>query len=461
MANSLLEKLTSHLEEGVLVCDDNGYVLYANRAAQALLTQTLDWMTTRSLDTWLRGRDGQLWPLDGKQTRRELNYQDINGREQWVNARISHLPVLGKDGWVVILQSPHGVPQRLAGIEAVTGGIARQLTEHLEVILENASKALLGDLTEEQAEPIRKILEAGQSAAILKRHLNAVAGEGGVLVKKSLCSVVRDCIPLFGSILGENLDLSFTLNEQDDWVNCDPDSIRLGLVHLAEWIGRHHTTKGNVEIEVLSPHGRSDRVRLRVADDGPSIDQSTIEKLFQPFAERKNHVGLPVVFGIMEQHHGRLLVQSEHREGTVFYLEFPKVSAPKKQSQRLNGAPNNETVFVVDDDPNTLEVVSLLLEQQGFKVITASNGIEASVVIRKQHHEIDLMLTDAVLPGRSGLELISEMRTLNATVPVILMSGYPAEFMGGQVKPDIPLLGKPFSPGTLVTRLRTLLGAPT
>ena len=459
MANSLLEKLTSHLEEGVLVCDGDGYVLYANRAAQALLTQTLDWMSARPLDTWLRGRDGLLWPIDGKKIQREVNYRDINGHEQWVNARLSHLPVLGRDGWVITFQSPHGIPQRLAGIEAVTGGIARQLTEHLEVILENASKALLGDLTEEQAAPIRKILEAGQSAAILKRHLNAVAGEGGSLVKKSLSSVVRDCVPLFASILGEDLELSINLNSRDDWVNCDPDSIRLAFAQIAEWLRRHHTTKGNVEIEVLSPQSSAGRVRLRVADDGPAIDQDTIEKLFQPFAERKNHVGLPVVFGIMEQHQGRLLVQSEIDEGTVFYLEFPRVSAPKKPSNNKKGAPNNETVFVIDDDPNTLEVVSLLLEQQGFKVITASNGVEASVVIRKQHHQIDLMLTDAVLPGRSGLELISEMRTLNAAMPVILMSGYPAEFMGGQVKPDIPLLGKPFSPGTLVTRLRTLLGA--
>ncbi len=89
--------------------------------------------------------------------------------------------------------------------------------------------------------------------------------------------------------------------------------------------------------------------------------------------------------------------------------------------------------------------------------MTASNGIEASEVIRAKHAQIDFFLTDAVLPGRSGLELIREMKSLSPRMPVLLMSGYPAEFMGGQVRPEIPLLGKPFSPGTLINRLRGLL----
>jgi CheY-like chemotaxis protein len=402
-----------------------------------------------------------LWPDPGDSEEKEICFTDMGGEVNWVNASISPLPVMGARGWMVVFRDQQAASQRLAGLEAISGGIAKQLSEHLDVILENASQALLGPLSDEQSEPIRRILEAAQNAAILKRQLKSITGEGAEFMACSLFDLVRDCIPLVSSILGEHLDVRLNLEGDDAWIHGDEAALRLGLVQLAEWIGRHHRHSGMVEITVGHPPDRPNRIVLRFAAPGLGLDEDTRQHLFEPLRAKQGRLGLAVVYGIVEQHQGRLLVNSTVENGTTFHMEFPECPPEEMERGRSEAAAGNETVFVVDDDPATIEVVSQLLEDQGFSVLTASNGLEASLLLRKEHRNIDVFLTDAVLPGRSGLELISEMRSLSPNMPVLLMSGYPAEFMGGQVLPDIPLLGKPFSPGTLIDRLRGLLDEDT
>jgi CheY-like chemotaxis protein len=457
MAHSLLEQLLENLEEAVLVCDAEGHVLQANRSAQRLLFQSLDWMRSRPLDTWLRGRNGLLWPQLGETEEKEISFTQPSGDAQWERASLSPIPVMGTQGWLVVFRGHQAASQRLAGLEAVTCGIANQLSNHLETILENASLLLLGDLEEPIAQPLRQILEAGQSAAVLKRKLNAITGEGGANAPCSLTALVRDCTPLFDSILGEHLEFRLQLDPEAIWLSGDEAALRLALVQLAEWIGRHHKRQGHVLLELSNPPDRPNRALLRITAPQLVIASKDQSRLLEPAIGKRGRLGLAVVYGIAEQHNGRMLVNSSAQDGTTFHLEFPTCPPGELAAVNAPSQKNAETVFVVDDDPVTIEVVSQLLEDQGFVVLTASNGMEASGLMRKEHGNIDFFLTDAVLPGRSGLELISEMRTLSPQMPVLLMSGYPAEFMGGQIRPDIPLLGKPFSPGTLINRLRSLL----
>jgi CheY-like chemotaxis protein len=461
MAHSLLEKMLANLEEAVLVCDADGHVLQANRAAQRLLFQSMDWMRSRPLDTWLRGRNGLLWPQPGDTEEKEICFTQPSGEVRWERACLSPIPVMGTQGWMVVFREHQADSQRLAGLEAVTCGITTQLSGHLETILENASKLLLGDFEEPVARPLRKILEAGQSAAVLKRKLKAITGEGGQVEPCSLTALVHDCTPLFDSILGEHLDFRLQLQQAPIWLNGDEASLRLGLVQLSEWLGRHHKGQGHVLLELLQPPDRPNRALLRVTAPQLQIDPQDQSRLFEPVRGKRGRLGLAVIYGIVEQHNGRMLVNSNKQEGTTFHLEFPACSPGEVEAKGPPAPKSAETVLIVDDDPATIEVVSQLLEDQGFVVLTASNGTEASGLIRKEYSNIDLFLTDAVLPGRSGLELISEMRSLSPEMPVLLMSGYPAEFMGGQIRPDIPLLGKPFSPGTLINRLRDLLDETT
>ena len=458
MAPSLLEQLLMNLDEAVLVCDGDGYVLHANRSARTLLTKSLDWMHSKPIDSWLRSRNSLIWPENGESHDIDLSFEDINHQEHWARASIRTIPVMGGRGWMIVFRDHQAASQRLAGLESLCGGIATQLSDQLEIILENASKALLASPNETFAAPIRTILEAGQNAAVLKRQLKAITGEGQAMRVSLLSSLVKDCIPLMSSILGDESDIRVELNEDTAWVECDEASIRLALLHLAEWLAKNQPRAGTVLIEVTHPADSQQTVLLRIATAQRFRDNSAEYPHFQPSLPEHSNTGLALVYGIVEQHNGRLLLNASPNEGAALHIEFPTSDKTPGESDNACGlASGNETILVVDDDPATIEVVSQLLEDQGFSVLTASNGTEASALIHQKHKEIDVFLTDAVLPGRSGLELISEMKSISPQMPVLLMSGYPAEFMGGQVRPDIPLLGKPFSPGTLITRLRGLL----
>ncbi|MEC7239854.1 MAG: response regulator [Myxococcota bacterium] len=461
MAHSFFEQLCEHLNEGVLICDSEGQVLHANRVAQARFSKNLDWLSSRPLDTWLRGRDGSLWPSSRESVEREARFEDATGDLCSCRVHLSPLPIMGSRGWLVVLRDELSVAHRLAGLESLVGGIAQKLSRELEVVLESASKALLASeagTDRETTVALRNILEAGQNAAMIKRQLCALTGERADPMPISLNAFVSDTAPLMDSLLGEPTHLRFQLDPQDLWIQADPSALRLAMVQLSEWIAsRSPTPPSQLVVATHRSAEKPDHICLTLTENDSNAEpliRVAPEMLMGP---NSLHYGFAIVFGIVEQLDGRMLVHSGTDGSQNIHLEFPECPAELQHDPSHRLARGSETILVVDDDPSTIEVVSQLLQDQGYTVITATNGTEASAMIQKQHQDIDVLLTDAVLPGRSGLELIADMRAASPKVPVLLMSGYPAEFMGGQIQPDIPMLGKPFSPGTLIDRLRTLI----
>lgn len=459
MAHSFFEQLCEHLHEGVLICDSEGQVLYANRVAQARFSQNLDWLCSRPLDTWLRGRDGSLWPPSAEAVEREARFEDATGELCTCRVQLSPIPIMGSRGWLVVLREEKSVAHRLAGLESLVGGIAQKLSRELEVVLENASKALLvseGGTHTDITESLRRILEAGQNAAMIKRQLRALTGEQAEPIPLSLNAFVSDTAPLMDSLLGGQTALQFRLDPQDLWIQADPSALRLAMVQLSEWMANRATTPpALLVVETRRSTEKPDHVCLTLCGDEVSAPFLAVPEMHMNPSSL--HDGFAIVFGIVEQLDGRMLVHQDENGGQQIHLEFPECPKDLQQDPSIHLAQGSETILVVDDDPSTIEVVSQLLQDQGYSVITATNGTEAAAMIQRQHETIDVLLTDAVLPGRSGLELIADMRTASPEVPVLLMSGYPAEFMGGQIQPDIPMLGKPFSPGTLIDRLRALI----
>ena len=460
MAHSFFEQLCEHLNEGVLICDSEGQVLHANRIAQLRLSRNLDWLCSRPLDTWLRGRDGRLWPETRKTTEREVRFEDNTGDTRSCRLNLSPIPIMGSQGWLVVLREELSASHRLAGLESLVGGIAQKLSKELEVVLESASKALLASElgTGIETVALRDILEAGQNAAMIQRQLNALIGERSEPIPLSLNTFVSDTAPLMASLLGTQTLLRFDLAEQDLWVQADPAALRLAMVQLSEWIAsRGSSPPAQLVVTTHRSEEKPDHVCLTFTEnDGDATTPMAVapDLLMGP---NSLHYGFAIVFGIVEQLDGRMLVHSGEDGSQRIHLELPECPVELREDPHSHLAQGSETILVVDDDPSTIEVVSQLLEDQGYTVLTATNGTEAAAMIQKQHSDIDILLTDAVLPGRSGLELIADMRATSPQVPVLLMSGYPAEFMGGQIQPDIPMLGKPFSPGTLINRLRTLI----
>jgi len=210
-------------------------------------------------------------------------------------------------------------------------------------------------------------------------------------------------------------------------------------------------------------------VCLTVRDTGCGMDESTKERLFEPFFTTKEvgkgtGMGLATAYGIIKQHNGWIEVESKVGAGSTFTVFLPttvkrgfkqeKKAAP---SQALGG---NETILVVEDEEPVRRFVSDLLKEYGYKVRLASNGVEALEVWKQSSDEIDLLLTDVVMPQQiSGLELADRLLRDKCELKVIYTSGYSIELLDGHFgsRPDVNFLPKPYHPLKLAETVRTCL----
>lgn len=442
--------------EPLLLCDEDGIVVRANSAATRLFRMSTEQFGDAPVDTWLHDDSGLLWPHLGQQSTRELMFRDGEGTPRTVEGTIRPMPVDGAMGWMIRLQDPGGESQKLQGLESMAGGIANQLGAQLTAILQSASALLLSGLGEERATHVRSILSAAENAATLQRQLRAVAGEGTERAPGRLSQVLSECEPLLESVLGPAIDLRVRHETEGDDVLLDPRAMRLALVRLGEWLSHQTPPPSTVWASVQGNTALGTTCQLRIVDDGPGLDDAARARLFEPYAGGGPDLGLAVVFGVVESHKGRLLVDSSPGHGTAFHLEFDTIDH-QSVAPESTVATGSETILVIEDDAATLEMVTAALETQGYEVLPAANGIEASVLLRQEHARIDIVLADAVVPGRSGIEVAAEARQFRPGMPVLLMTGYSAEFLGSQLRDDLPVLHKPFSPLELIHRLRQLL----
>ncbi len=452
MSRSWPQVLIDHLNDPILICDEDGVVALANRAAREALGRTLEWLQQQPADTWLQDDRGFLWPADGSVDERVLTYTLPGGDRREVRAVVGPTPIEGGEmGWMIAFRPPSVAANKLVGLQAVTGGIAKELATHAATIINHASSALMNEPPDPFAEPLRNVLSAAEEVAVLQGQLAAVGG-GGQMSRVDLAVLLRESAGMLTAILGGHR-LHLTVGGLKHWIEGDAATLRMGLVAIAEWIARTHPGGGSVEMR-LDPVGS--HLRLSVSDDGPGLSLEQRERLFEPFSSPSTGLGLAVVSGIVERHRGRILVDSTPGEGTLFVLELPVFEAQPSVTQLPKGT---ETILVVEDDYDIRTLVVQILQRQGFDVVTATNGVEGSVVLRQRAPELDLMLCDAVLPGRSGLELVTEARQIRPSLPVVLMTSYSEDFLGPRLEAYTPFLPKPFSPQTLVRKLRSLLDA--
>ena len=451
-----LDDLLDGFTEPVLLCDEDGLVVSANAAATRLFRMGPEQLADAPADTWLHDTQGLLWPRLGQTASRELMFRDGEGTPRTATGTIRPMPVAGAMGWMVRMEDPAGHAQVLQGLESMAGGIAQELGTRLSAILQSASELLLSGLEESRASHVRAILSAAEHAANLQRQLQAVAGQGAERAPGRLSKVLNESEPLLESVLGSGIALKVRYDGGGDDVLLDPQALRLALVRLGAWIGRQNPAPLTVWASVQGASARGTKCVLKIADDGPGLDEAARARLFEPYSGPAGDLGLAVVFGVLESHQGRLLVDSAPGDGTAFHLEFDTID-PTSMPPESSVATGTETILVIEDDQATLEMVVAALRSQGYDILPAANGIEASVLLRREHNRIDLVLADAVVPGRSGLEVVAEARQFRPDMPVLLMTGYSADFLGSALRDDLPVLHKPFSPLELIHRLRRML----
>jgi CheY-like chemotaxis protein len=208
---------------------------------------------------------------------------------------------------------------------------------------------------------------------------------------------------------------------------------------------------------------------VRVSDTGIGMGEETMGQIFEPFFSTKTEtggtgLGLAMVYGFVRQSAGYIEVESSPGNGTTITLSFPTVDA---QVQDVGGEEKRGAGFgtltgkllVVEDNDSVRRVVVKVLERIGVEVIEA-RSVEEALEQLERSTDIDAVLTDLILPGKSGRYLVDHLRESHPGVAAIVMSGYSADSPGhrGDLPPDIPFIQKPFTPADLVESLRAVLG---
>jgi PAS domain S-box-containing protein len=383
------------------------------------------------------------------------------------------------------LESQFRQAQRMEAVGRLAGGVAHDFNNVLTAIT-GYSDLLLEEL--EPADPKRRDVEeikaAGLRAASLTRQLLAFS-RTQVLQTRVLDvnGVVRGVEKMLQRLLGEDVKLEVALDTALGTVRADPGQLEQVIVNLA--VNSRDAMPGgglltietaNVELDaayarehVGSSPGR--HVMLAVTDTGIGMDAKTRSQVFDPFFTTKEQgkgtgLGLSVVYGIVKQSGGSVWVYSEPERGATFKVYLPRVDEPVEAQEPAPAAPaaagGTETVLLAEDDPSVREIVADVLTRRGYRVLRAADGQTALEMAAARPGQIDLLVTDLVMPGMTGRQLAEAFAAQSPGVRVLYMSGYTddAVVRQGVLAESFNFLQKPFTPSALALKVREVLDRP-
>jgi CheY-like chemotaxis protein len=285
---------------------------------------------------------------------------------------------------------------------------------------------------------------------------------------------------LLRPLLGADIELKMRLSS-DLWnLQADPGQIDQVVMNLAINASDAMPEGGTLTIEtsnveVDEEYGDTHyevssgaHVMLAVTDTGIGIEKEAQARIFEPFFTTKEKgkgtgLGLATVFGIVKQSGGHIWVYSEPGHGTTFKVYFPKVGGAAETLPPQRPAPESvrgsETLLLAEDDDRVRAVAAQILRRHGYVVLEAVNAADALVVAEKQEWNIDLLLTDVVMPGQSGRLLAERLQRQRPETRVLYLSGYTddAILQHGLLTSGVAFLQKPFTPDSLARKVRDIL----
>ena len=360
-----------------------------------------------------------------------------------------------------ILHAQYLQAQKMEAVGQLAGGVAHDFNNLLTVIL--GFSALLLDepaLAEEAREPLTEIHRAGTTAAGLTGQLLAFSRRQIVQpVVLELNAVVAAMQTMLGRLLGEDIRVVLALAGAPLHLKADRAQLEQVVMNLALNASDAMPQGGILTFQTGS---EGDRVSLVVSDTGTGIAPEVQEHLFEPFFTTKEvgrgtGLGLATVHGIVSQNGGTIQVKSEVGQGTTFSLWFPRVEQVEVAASvppTGHSPGKGQTILVVDDAAGPLGFIRDLLQRHGFKVLVADCADEA-LRLFATHPEIEILLTDVVMPGASGPELSRQLTEQMPALKVIYMSGYSEDAIArrGVLNPGIVLLQKPFTADSLLAKI--------
>ena len=371
--------------------------------------------------------------------------------------------------------------QKMEAVGRLAGGVAHDFNNMLGVILGNV------ELTMSEMSPdlpsysdLEEIKSAAERSADLTRQLLAFARKQNVVrTVVDINKTVTNMTSVLRRLIGEPVKLTWLPGNPLWPVLIDPGQIDQIMANLCVNARDAIAGAGEIKIETANlsldaadiPDGAELRpgeyVMIRVSDNGCGMNPETLDKVFEPFFTTKENekgtgLGLATVYGIVKQNNGHIRVDSEPGERTTFEIYFPRYTVerietePRKPVAARGGA---ETILLVEDEPAILRVTTKTLVKEGYRVIGAHTPGEAIRLAEEHADDIDLILSDVVMPEMNGRDLVASIQSVFPDAGILFMSGHTADVieLHDIMEGEVNFLQKPYTIAALKAKVREVL----
>lgn len=371
--------------------------------------------------------------------------------------------------------------QKMESVGRLAGGVAHDFNNMLSIILGNI-EMVQEDIDQDSPllPRINEVKKAAQRSADLTRQLLAFARKQTISPKVLNPNLtIEGMLKMLERLIGEDIDLLWR-PKQDVWpVKLDPSQIDQILANLCvnardaiKDVGKVTIETDNISFDerycrVHKGFCPGDFVLIGVSDNGCGMDKETMAKLFDPFFTTKKSgdgtgLGLATIYGIIKQNNGFINVYSEPGLGTTFKLYIPKHSGPESQASVTPKKPSpkgDETILLVEDEAAILKMTTTMLERLGYIVLPANSPEEAIALAHASTRQVDLLITDVVMPSMNGRELARTILNRFPDIKCLYMSGYTSNVIAhrGILDEGLNFINKPFSKQELSVKLRDIL----
>lgn len=460
-----LESLVAHLPNGVVLLDAERHIVLANHVAKELIgaiTQTEPGNKLTQL-----GQSATDFILEIASSAPPFTIEVPGLPSRYVEITANPITAGAEaGGWTLVIrdvteerltQKLIQQQERMAAVGQLAAGIAHDFNNILTSIIGFAELLYLdSNLSMNTKGDVERIIKQGQRAAHLVRQILDF-GRRTISDKRplNLLLVIKEFIKLWERTIPEDIIIDLEAELDEYQIKADIIQLQQALTNLAVNARDAMPMGGRLQFKLsdfmLWPddeapcRGMSTGawVKLTISDTGIGILPEHLDRIFEPFFTTKEvgegtGLGLAQVYGIVQQHDGFIDVKSQAGRGTTFILYFPAmastVQAPTEMTARLEMPQGNqELILLVEDNLDVLNITTDMLKYLGYRVLTATNGLEALTIYDQYGPDIALVLSDMTMPKMGGVELIQGLQQRNPHVKVIILTGYPLGLEGGQL----------------------------
>jgi two-component system cell cycle sensor histidine kinase/response regulator CckA len=368
--------------------------------------------------------------------------------------------------------------QKMESVGSLAGGIAHNFNNLLTAILGYAELLMeYSDLDNDSRQRVKSIESSARKAGVMVSKLLSFARrDTSEILPLNLNDVINDSVKLLEGVLDKRIGLKTTLNNNIPTIEADPGQLEQVIMNLMVNARDAMPDGGLITITTRTIEVRMDRfdmptyiipgryVLLTISDTGSGIPKEIINRIFEPFFTTKEKgkgtgLGLATVYGIIKDHKGYITVQSEVDKGTTFdiYLPVSGKTAYKAMRPQQFSLSGHEKIFVVDDEEEVLKFIKDILETHGYRVLPAQNPFAAVDMFKKFSGEIDLVITDIVMPLMQGKELINNLKAIKPDIKIIAISGYNDEIITKDKTMINEFVKKPFEVNQFLSIVRHTL----